>query len=160
MNKDASLKLPGPEYQIELDFDAPLDYVYEWCTDFSPEDGKLEGQKYVRRIISRTNRRVVYEDLEEEKDGYVWVHNEVTLQPPNRWRVDSFGSHRSVRADYRLSSIAPDRTMFEMRWRRLATPLAKVKMTRAQREKATRKDWEHFKRALQLDYRRSKRSSR
>src|SRR5437660_4721040 len=55
--------LPGPEFRIKVAFRVPMDYAFAWCTD-TPDDGRLEGEKYERRIIERSARRVVFEDLE------------------------------------------------------------------------------------------------
>lgn len=160
MNEGTRLRIPGPDYQIEIEFSAPLEYVFRWCTDYSPDDAKLEGEKYTRMVVSRTGRRVVYEDLEDGKDGYLWAHMDVSLHPPDRWHVESIGSHRTLRGDYRLTRLGRERTRFQMKWRRAPTPLTKLKMTKAQREQVMRKGWEKLQRALEVDYRRSKRSSR
>src|SRR5688572_1520356 len=57
----------GPEYRIRVAFRVPLDFAFAWCTDYTPDDAKLEGESYRRKIIERTARRVVLEDLEETK---------------------------------------------------------------------------------------------
>ena len=153
-------RLPGPTYSIDVVFAAPLDYSYRWCTDYAPGDARLEGERYARKILSRSSRRVVYEDLEETTEGYQWAHAEVTLQPPNRWHVESTGSHRSIRGDYLLRALGAERTLFRLRWRRRPTPLSKVKMTKAEREASTRGMWKRFKAALERDYRQSRRARR
>jgi len=160
MRASPRVRIPGPSYAIELVFAAPLAFSYRWCTDFSPQDAELEGEQYTRKVISRKARRVVYEDLRETKDGYLWAHMDVTLRPPNRWHVESVGSHRIIRGDYQLSSLGPERTLFHQRWRRKSTPLTKVKMTKAERENSTRGMWKKFGRALERDYQRSQRSTR
>src|SRR6266568_4225104 len=55
----------GPEYHITATFRVPLDFAFAWCTDYTPEDAGLEGEAYQRKIIERSARRVVFEDLEE-----------------------------------------------------------------------------------------------
>ena len=32
----------GPAYRMQIDFRVPLDFAFAWCTDYSPEDGKLD----------------------------------------------------------------------------------------------------------------------
>src|SRR5437763_12673992 len=48
--------LPGPEYRIKVAFRVPMDYVFAWCTDYTPDDGRLEGEKYARRIDRKSTR--------------------------------------------------------------------------------------------------------
>ena len=97
--------LPGPEYRIKVAFRVPMDYVFAWCTDYTPDDGRLEGEKYARRIIERSARRVVFEDLEDTKEGWLWNRDVVTLRPPNQWHMEGIASRADVTADYVLSNI-------------------------------------------------------
>src|SRR5437867_6508175 len=60
----------GPEYRITATFRVPLDFAFAWCTDYTPGDAKLEGDSYRRKIIERSSRRVIFEDLEETKAGW------------------------------------------------------------------------------------------
>ncbi len=147
----------GPEYRVRVAFRVPLDFAFAWCTDYTPSDGKLEGESYERKIIERTSRRVVFEDLEETKDGWDWGRDIVTLQPPNRWHMDGVGNRSDVTADYVLSALPDGRTRFDLRWRRRPkTPEAR-KLTKAQREASTTRAWKRFAAAMERDYRRSRR---
>src|SRR5438309_12068066 len=67
--RNAGSAWPGPEYRIRVSFRAPIDFVFAWCTDYTPGDAALEKEAYERKIIERTSRSVVFEDLEESKDG-------------------------------------------------------------------------------------------
>ena len=147
-----------PEYRIRVAFRVPLDYAFAWCTDFSPEDASLEGESYQRKIIERTPRRVVFEDLEESGGGWIWSRDVVTLRPPNRWHMDGFGNRRDVTADYLLSSLPDGRTQLELRWRRHPTVPEVKKLTRAQREASTTTAWKRFGAAMERDYRGSHRT--
>ena len=40
---------PGPRYEVRAKFHAPLDFVYRWCTDYTPDDGPFEEESYQRR---------------------------------------------------------------------------------------------------------------
>src|SRR6058998_3597647 len=108
----------GPEYRVRVSFGVPLDFAFAWCTDYTPEDASLEGETYQRKIIERTSRRVIFEDLEESDDGWNWSRDVVTLRPPNRWHMIGIGNRRDVRADYVLSPLPDGRTRFDLRWRR------------------------------------------
>ena len=104
---------PGPRYEFSLEFNAPLEFVYRWCTDYAPEDGRLEGEEYQRRVVRCSRREVVYEDLSETKAGWRWARHVVRLSPPDRWHSDSVGSHRAVSLDYELSSLSGNRTRID-----------------------------------------------
>src|SRR6266566_8705164 len=60
--------------------------------------------------------RVIFEDLEENEDGWDWGRDVVTLLPPNRWHMDGVGNRRDVTADYVLSPLPDGRTRFDLRW--------------------------------------------
>ncbi len=144
----------GPEYHVRAHFRAPLDYVFAWCTDYTPGDAPLEGEDYARRILERTGRRVVLEDLEDTPDGWDWSRLIVQLLPPNRWRMDAVGSFRDVHADYVLSTPGKDRTLLDLRWRvrRHRGP----NRSRGERERSGTAAWRKFAAALEKDFRRSR----
>ena len=70
--------------ELEVTFRAPLRFVFLWCTDYQPSDSKLEKEDYVRKMIERTSRRVIFEDLQEMRDGWSWQRATIFLYPPNR----------------------------------------------------------------------------
>ena len=142
-------------YEFRLRLPAPLPFTYAWCTDYSPEDPRLEGEKYTRRILRRTRRRVVYEDLYDEPSGWMWSHMEVDLHPPNRWHAESVGSHRTWSIDYELSSRDDGTTELWFRGKRRATELAGKNPPKAQLERELKGMWRNFGRALEKDYRAS-----
>jgi len=150
-------KRVGPEYRIRVSFRAPLDFAFAWCTDYTPEDAKLEGESYQRKIVERTPRRVVFEDLADTKDGWIWSRDDVTLHPPNRWHMDGHGSRSDVTAEYVLSRLPDGRTQLALRWRRRPRMRVAKPLTKAQREASTLRAWKRFGTALERDYKRSRR---
>ena len=148
----------SPEYRVRVAFRAPLDFAFAWCTDYTPQDASLEGESYQRKVVERTPRRVVFEDLEESETGWVWSRDVVSLRPPNRWHMDGTGNRRDVTADYLLTSLPDGRTQLELRWRRHPTVPEAKKLTKAQREADTLTAWKRFGAAMERDYRRSQRA--
>jgi hypothetical protein len=148
----------SPEYRIRVSFEVPLDFAFKWCTDYSPEDANLEGESYQRKVIERTSRRVIFEDLEEAEDGWVWGRDVVTLLPPNRWHMDGVGNRRDVTADYVLSPLPDGRTRFDLRWKRQPKVPDAKKLTKAEREASAMQSWKLFAAAMERDYRRSRRA--
>ena len=146
----------GPEYRISVSFRVPLAFAFAWCTDYTPEDAKLEGDSYERKIVERTPRRVVLEDLYDTKAGWIWSREVVTLQPPNRWHMDGVGNQRDATADYLLTPLPGGRTRLELRWRRRPKASEAAKLTKAQREAKALQAWKRFGTAMERDYKRSK----
>lgn len=148
--------LPGPEYHVRAEFRAPILFVFRWCTDFRPNDDRLEGETYERRVIRRTPRRVIFEDLSDAGNGgWSWVRHDVALDPPRGWHSESLGSHRAASIDYRLSELGPERTRLDLVWRRRPTRLAGRSPPKARIERETTRSWRHFAHALERDYRRA-----
>ena len=146
-----------PEYRVRVSFGVPLDFAFTWCTDYTPEDASLEGESYQRKIVERTPRSVIFEDLEDSDSGWNWSREVVTLHPPNRWHMDGIGNRRDVTADYVLSPLPDGRTRFELRWRRRPIVPDVKKLSKAEREASTMHAWKRFGVAMERDYRRSRR---
>jgi hypothetical protein len=146
---------PGPEYHVKAEFRAPMSYVYSWCTDFDPADDRREKEHYTRKIIERSRRQVVFEDLVDSDDGWNWARHVVTLHPPNRWHSDSVGTHREATIDYLLTPLAGDRTRLDLRWKRVPTALASAPASKAAIERSATQGWRNFARVLEKDYRKS-----
>ncbi len=146
-------KWPGPTYRVRVEFDAPLDFVYRWCTDYTPEDAKYEGESFQRRILRRSRREVIYENLDEVGRGWWWSRYVVRLMPPRRWHADSIGSHRSVRLDYLLSRLPGDRTQLILTARRRPTIAGPRNPSKAEWEREVGGSWQKLRRSLERDFR-------
>jgi len=146
---------PAPSYEVRMTFRAPLDFVYRWCTDYTPKDARYEQDEYERRIFRRSSREVVYEDLSETKQGWFWSRHVVRLLPPNRWHSDTVGSHREYSLDYRLQKLPGDRTQLTLRARRRPYGIGAKNRPKSQWESSVAKSWRNFGRALERDYRRA-----
>ena len=150
----------GPEYRICVTFRVPLKFAFGWCTDYTPQDASLEGESYERKVVERTHRRVVFEDLEESEGGWIWSRDVVTLRPPNRWHMDGSGNRWEVTADYVLTGLPNGRTQLALRWRRRPSVPERERPTKAEREASTTRAWKRFGAAMERDYRRSLRGKR
>lgn len=136
---------------------APLGFAYRWCTDFRPDDARREKDSYERRILSRSPRRVVFENLTDDPGGgWWWAQYVVDLRPPDRWHAESVGSHRTLTLDYRLTALGPERTRFDLTWRRWPTELGAKRVSVAGQERETTVAWQNFAAAMRRDYRASR----
>jgi hypothetical protein len=126
---------PVRSYHVTVVFRAPLPFAFAWCTDSSEDDPKYAGEDrsihLQRRVIDRTARRVVFENLYDEGRGWARERHVVTLRPPDRWHGDGHGSYFDMNLDYRLTVLAGDRTRFTMEWS--ASPNALFRGRRASR---------------------------
>ena len=156
----ARRKLPGPEYVTRVVFDAPLEFAFRWCTDYGPGDPGLEGGGYYRQVIERSRNRVIYEDLQPNRRGWEWARYEVTLLPPAGWDMDSIGTQRHAVGDYRLTRRPDGRTAFELRYRREPSLRPFRRVPKSERDPEDHATWRGFGRALERDYRASRRSRR
>ncbi len=147
---------PSRHYQVRATFRAPLPFVFRWCTDYTAEDGRYSGEGYERRILARSVRNVVLEDLFDTEHGWIWIHRAVRLQPPDRWHADSVGSDRILSVDYRLSSLPGGRTRLTIDVRRRPYGLGKANPPKTEWQRNVAGSWERFGRLLERDYRRSK----
>jgi len=146
-------------YTIRVQFKAPMSFVYRWCTDYSAEDPRLEKEHFTRRVLRRTHREVVYEDLyDNDREGWTWSRSVVTLHPPNRWRARAVGNYREWTLDYRLRKLSEDRT--ELVWTGVRRPvlLGDRNPTQAAMAREMRTMWTNFRRSLERDWRRRRRS--
>jgi hypothetical protein len=154
-------KWPGPKYHIQVEFRAPLPFVYAWCTDYTARDAVLEGEDYQRKVIRRGPREVVYEDLEEGPDGWYWARHVVRLRPPSGWSLLAKGNRSEVIGDYRLTTLPNGRTRLDLRWQRRSGGAPHFnRRPKAAAERASTLGWRRFAQALEGDYRKSRSTTR
>jgi len=104
--------------RISKTIEAPLRYVYDWCTDYRSDDASLHprrpGLRF--RVVRLSPRRLVRIRLAPRPtspDPLVAV-DLVRLQPPNAWHTDQIDEEDRESVDYRLTSLGPSRTRIEL----------------------------------------------
>jgi hypothetical protein len=139
-------------YHISKIIEAPRPFVYEWCTDFREDDGKLTGSKRKRKILEKTKKRVIIAQsyLENGKEsGHVSV---VTLKPPDSWHLDTAGNiHEQEIGDYKLTRLGKSRTRLDMVFRVKYSGGAKIPSKKWWEEDSHR-FWDKLIIALMRDY--------
>lgn len=143
-------------YEVRTTFHAPLEFVFRWCTDYTPKDARYEGADFERRILERSRNRVVYEDLEDSNGGWDWARFVVQLSPPDRWHADSIGNQRRISLDYRLSRLSDQRTALVLRGRRVPDGVGERNPPKSRWEGEVGRLWRNLARALERDYRRAR----
>lgn len=144
---------PRPEFHVVATFRAPIDFVYRWCTDYSPVDPTLEGEEFERKVLERGPRKAVFEDLEEDAKGWLWSRSEVRLHPPRRWELLERGNRSEAAATYALRELSDGRVRLDLRWRRRDLVPYATKISAQERERRATLNWRRFSAALERDYR-------
>lgn len=149
------------DYTVRVHFDAPMEFVFQWCTDYSQEDPALEGEDYERSILSKDRREVLYEDLAKSPaGGWLWSRWRVALHAPNRWDGRAIGSTRDWTIRYRLRSLSPTRTELTLQGRRRSARLSGPGASPAVVQANLEANWRSLKKALESDFRRSRSAGR
>lgn len=140
-------------YKVQSTFRAPLPFVFRWCTNFNSKDGRYSGEGYQRRILSRSDRKVIFEDLFDTPQGWTWIHRTVRLQPPDRWHADSVGSDRILSVDYRLSGLPSGHTLLTIEAKRRPYGIGTTNPPKAKWERRVAGNWARFGRILEREFR-------
>jgi hypothetical protein len=142
------------KYKLSRTFNAPLDFVFQWCTDFREDDNKMVDSKTRRTFLEKGKNRIVwvvnYKEDGKEKEGIraVW------LQPPNGWHLDTCGDGREV-GDYRLKSMGKNKTRLDMVFYQTFDSKEEVENPE-EWEKDSTKHWATYADYLEKDYAKSK----
>jgi hypothetical protein len=139
-------------YRLTKTFNAPLGFVYNWCTDFREDDLKMVGSKTRRMILEHTRKHVVWRIVAKGgTKGYQGIRS-VWLNPPNRWHLDTSGD-KHLTGDYKLTRLGKARTRLDMRFTETNVDRRKLE-PRKSWEADTMSEWDAYARCLERDYQR------
>ena len=139
-------------HRISKTLDAPLRFVYKWCTDFREDDGKLTGSTARRHIVDKSKRRVCWvSHYTDPKTGSELEGIRIVdLKPPNAWHLDAVGEDYLEIADYHLTAVGKGKTKLDMTMR------LKYKeapdQTKEEWENGTSNQWDTYKAVLEKEY--------
>jgi len=97
--------------------EAPLNYVYQWCTDYRSDDRKLSrsNPKPRFRVVKLSPRRVLRIRVTPSgKDDPAVAVDVVRLDPPAAWHTDQIDEHDREVIDYRLTALGPAKTRLDL----------------------------------------------
>ena len=134
---------------------APLGFVYDWCTDYRENDWDIFGGNTREKILLKNKHRVVYVQNYKKQGEPKSVVEVVTLHPPKAWHLDSIGDDSGEVCDYTLTSLGPQKTRLELKYR-VDYNVGKAP-TEAQIVALTHRVWDKFIPLLERDYARKKR---
>ncbi len=141
-------------FHVSKIIDAPLRFVYDWCTDYRESDPKITGSKARRKVLLKTERRVIYTSAYRSGGKPRSAVNVITLYPPKAWHLDFIGDEDDETGDYMLTVLGPRRTKLNM----IFVEHYKIRRapTKAQDVKHTHEVWDKYVTALERDYARRK----
>jgi hypothetical protein len=145
-------------YKASKTFRAPIGYVFQWCTDFREDDGKMVGSKAKRTFVERTDKRIIwiaeYKEKGKTKEGVrvVW------LRPPDAWYLDTCGDGREV-GEYRLTEKGKNKTRLDMKFR-ISYDSKDDAPDKKKWEKDVDEEWDTFAGYLENDYKTSLHTSK
>jgi hypothetical protein len=137
--------------RVTKTINAPIKYVFDWCTDYSETDPQLTGSSRQRIIIDKDKKRAVYVSLSNE-DGQTHVSVYVVkLKPSRSWHLDMYNPSRNEIAEYTLKALSRDKTqlkiVFENSWKKLDEAESDEEQGRR-----LNKIWDMYVAALETDY--------
>lgn len=138
------------KYRLNLTFEAPLRFVYGWCTDFREDDNRITGSSTKKHILSSSRKKVAWvlhnpmEGFEEERVRIV------TLFQPDKWHLDGFGEGYDIEGDYELRPAG--RSMTELRMVFVVNYKKKEPEPEGKYVSDLAEEWSRYKTALEADY--------
>lgn len=142
------------KYKLSIDFNAPVDYVFAWCTDFREDDNKYTGSKTTRKILEKSPQRVIWRVRYADGKAFAEGVRAVWLHPPKSWRLDTCGDGREV-GEYKLTPLNKSKTRLDMKF--VVTYDSKKEVEdRDEWEADGVKHWKIYKKALEADFKAGK----
>jgi len=136
--------------RVSKTINAPMKYVFNWCTDFREDDPQITGSKNRRVILEKTKKRAVYASIYTGNDGNQKIGvNYVTLEPPKSWHLEFFGEEDIEVGDYKLVPAGKNKTklnmVFKERWK-IKEPTIEEQVN------DTNRVWDKYVEALEREY--------
>jgi hypothetical protein len=146
------LKKPVDVVRVSKTINAPLRYVYDWCTDYRDDDPQIIDSKRQKKMLEKTKKRAIYVEIYDGADGKQKVAvNIVILKPPNSWHLDFYGEEDYEEGEYKLKSLGRGKTRLDMIFKE-SWKIADPPSLDEQVEQAS-KIWDKYVTALENDYR-------
>lgn len=143
-------------YRFSKIIEAPLPFVYDWCTDFREDDAGLTGSQTKTKILEKTKTRVIMADSYMEKGKPMESVSVVSLKPPTAWHLDFAGNAAEQEVgDYKLTRLGTNKTRLNMEFTITYGPGRKVPSKEDQIE-GSNKFWDKLIVHLLDDYSKGK----
>lgn len=137
-------------YRLSKTFNAPLDFVYSWCTDYKEDDMKMIGSRKRRHILARTKNMVLWRVEGKEVKSEFDPIRVVWLSPPDSWHLECCGDETEV-GEYKLVPLGKEKTRLDMSFRTTYYNPRKVVSTKSYIREA-KAHWDGYGKFLERDY--------
>jgi hypothetical protein len=137
-------------YHVSEIINAPLRFVFDWCTDFREDDNQITGSKTQRKIMQKTKRRAIYISTYERDGRKVSGVNIVTLKPPKAWYLEYVGEEEDEIGSYKLKRLGPGKTRLDMTFTEKYT--ISNAPTKEEDRNQTQQMWNRYVAALERDF--------
>ena len=138
------------QFSVSKIINAPLPFVYAWCTDFREDDYKISGQNRRIAIFERTANRFIMSIRDKRNSKVVTAARIVTFNPPNSWHLDWIGDENDERGDYRLTRLGAHKTRLNATFK--VKPKASDAPRKSEMQKNVNAAWNRYASALEKDY--------
>ena len=137
--------------RISKTINAPMKFVFNWCTDFREDDPRITGSSSRRIILEKSKKRVVYASVYKGNDGTEKIGvNLVTLKSPNSWHLEFFGEEDTEIGDYKLLNLGKGKTKLNMtfkeKWKIHPVPTVEEQVRDSDHS------WDQYAAALESEY--------
>jgi hypothetical protein len=137
-------------YRVRKRINAPLEFVFDWCTDYREDDNQITGSKAQFKILEKTNRRVIYLRTYEQDGKTMTGVKMVTLHPPKSWYLDQVGEDEDAIGIYKLTRLGSEKTRLDMtfteKYKTIESP------TKEEDRNNTDQMWDKYVASLEKDY--------
>jgi len=140
-------------YRLSQTFNAPKEFVFDWCTDFREDDYKMTGSTARRRFLERTKDRIIwvvnYRQGKRSMEGVraVW------LKPKDSWHFDTCGDGREI-GDYQLKELKGGKTRLDMVFTVTYEDPSEVESS-TDWVRGAKNEWSIFRKFLEKDFKTS-----
>lgn len=137
-------------YNVTTVFEAPLNYVYRWCTDYREDDNLITGGLARRHFVEKTKNCVAWITHTSKEGREIENIRTVTLSPPNKWRVAGYGEELNEVGTYVLKPLGKKRTQLKMKF--VISYKSAQPEPKASWESRVSGNWLKYRAALERDY--------
>ncbi len=142
-------------YTVSTVINAPMSYVFKWCTDYRSEDYLITNSASRRHFIEKSKKKVAWITHLPSGDTMAENFRVVTLSPPSKWTVFGFGEDFNHEGSYVLKSLGRKKTQLRLAFKvdyKAAPPEPKKSW-----EERVSQNWEKYRAVLEQDYMSGKR---
>jgi hypothetical protein len=140
-------------YKVSKTIDAPIGFVYDWCTDYREDDLRMIGSENRRNILERTKKRVIWTVEGMRLPSGTEPVRVVWLRPPDSWHLETCGDGSEV-WDYKLTPLGKNKTRLDMTFTEMSSDKARLQ-SKEDYIGETIDHWDKYADCLEKDYKKS-----